>query len=90
MTRQELAAGGEALVAAAELVEGADHTDRLTELASQLERLSEAETGPDHGRLARIQSAMHDLREAVDDDAAARIREAHEAVDDYREGLEGV
>ncbi len=90
MTRPELAAASDDLAAAADLVDDTNHADRLENLADQLERLSAAETGPDHGRLARIQSAMHDVREAVDDDAVTRIREAHEAINEYREGLEGV
>lgn len=90
MTRQELATAGDELAAAAEHTASTDHADRLAELAEQLERLTEAEPGPDHGRLARIQSAMHDVGEGVDDDAAARIEAAHEAINSYREELEGV
>jgi hypothetical protein len=90
MTRQELATASDELAAAAELVENTDHAARLEDLAGQLERLVEADTGPDHGRLARIQSAMHDVREGVGEGAADRIRAAHGAIDDYREELEGV
>lgn len=90
MTRQTLAGAADELAAAADLAAGTDHGERLEDLADQLRRLAEAETGPDHGRLARIQAGMHDVRESVEDDVAARIRAAHESVDDYREGLEGV
>jgi hypothetical protein len=90
MTRHELAAASDELAGAADLETGTDRADRLEDLADQLERLSTADSGPDHGRLARIQSAMHDLREEVDGETVARIRNAHEAIDEYREGLEGV
>lgn len=90
MTRQDLTAAGDELAAAADLAAETEQGDRLEDLADQLHKLAEADTGPDHGRLARIQSAMHDLREAVDTDAASRIRQAHDSIDDYRETLEGV
>ena len=90
MMRQPLAAAGNDLSAAADIATSTDAGDRLNDLADQLGQLAEAETGPDHGRLARIQSAMHDLRETVDDEAASRIQAAHEAINYYREDLEGV
>lgn len=90
MTRQELATASEELAAAADVTVSSDDANRLEDLANQLGKIAEADTGPDHGRLARIQAAMHDLREAVGDDAEARIRTAHEAINEYREGLEGV
>jgi hypothetical protein len=90
MTRQELATAGDELATAADLAGATAEADRLGDLADQLRRLADAERGPDHGRLARIQSAMHDVRETVDADAADRIAAAHDAIDAYRETLEGV
>ena len=52
--------------------------------------LAEAEQGPDHGRLARIQAAMHDLEGDAGDEALTAIEAANDAINDYREGLEGV
>ena len=89
MTREALATASELLADAAQSVDG-DDAERLSELADQLDHLSTAEEGPDHGRLARIQNALHDLEESVGDDAAETIAEAHEHVKEYRSGVEGV
>ena len=89
MTREALATASDLLASAAQSTEG-DDGDRLSELADQLDHLSTADEGPDHGRLARIQNALHDLEESADDDAAETIAEAHEHVKEYRSGVEGV
>jgi hypothetical protein len=89
MTRAELATAGEHLTAAAERTDG-ETAQRLQELADQLESLAAAESGPDHGRLARIQAALKDVRADAGADAAASIDDADDAINDYREDLEGV
>lgn len=89
MTREELAEAGEVLEAAAGDAEG-DAAETLREQARQLSSLAEAERGPDHGRLARHQAALRDVREQVDDDVAARIDEANDLVNAHRSTLEGV
>lgn len=89
MTREALATASDLLASAAQSTEG-DDSERLSELAEQLEHLSTADEGPDHGRLARIQNALHDLEESVADDPAETIAEAHEHVKEYRSGVEGV
>lgn len=90
MTRDALATAGELLADAAETTEDDDDSQRLSDLADQLDRLSTADEGPDHGRLARIQNALHDLESSAGEDAAATIAEAHEHVKEYRSGVEGV
>lgn len=89
MTREALATAGELLADAAASADD-DDSERLSDLADQLDGLSTADEGPDHGRLARIQNALHDLEDSVGDDAAATIAEAHEHVKEYRSGVEGV
>jgi hypothetical protein len=89
MTREALATASDLLADAAQATEG-DDSDRLSDLSEQLDHLSTADEGPDHGRLARIQNALHDLEESVGDDAAETIAEAHEHVKEYRSGVEGV
>lgn len=90
MTREELARAGELLASAAESATNDDDSERLADLADQVDHLSEADEGPDHGRLARIQNALHDLEDSVDDDVAETIDEAHEHVKEYRSGVPGV
>ncbi len=90
MPRVELATASDRLESAAEATENDDASDRLGELAGQLEELSTADRGPDHGRLARIQSALNDLQSGNGADVADSITEADDAVNEYRAELEGV
>lgn len=90
MTREELATASDRLESAATNTENEDASERLGELAAQLERLSTADRGPDHGRLARIQSALNDLQSGDGADVAETIDEADDAINEYRSDLEGV
>jgi len=90
MAREALATAGNLLESAAEDTENDDAGERLGELAGQLERLSTADRGPDHGRLARIQSALNDLQSGDGADVAETIDEADDAINEYRSHLEGV
>ncbi|MDS0283052.1 DUF7553 family protein [Haloarcula onubensis] len=90
MTREELATASDLLESAAADTGDADASDRLADLAGQLERLSTADRGPDHGRLARIQSALNDLGSGDGADVADAIDEADAAINEYRSDLEGV
>lgn len=87
MTRDELAR-------ASGLLESVDASgeadDRLTDLADQLDRLSTAERGPDHGRLARIQTALNEIKADVDEEGSEIIDEALAEILAYRETVEGV
>lgn len=90
MTREELATASELLESAAEATDSADAADRLSDLADQLDRLSTADQGPDHGRLARLQTALGDLADGDGADVAGTIDEADNEIVAYRETLEGV
>jgi len=90
MTREELATASDLLESSAEDTENDRASERLAELAGQLERLSTADRGPDHGRLARIQSALNDLQSGDGTDVAETIDDADDAIDEYRSDLEGV
>lgn len=90
MTREALATASDLLASAAQSASNDDDSDRLSDLADQLDRLSTADEGPDHGRLARIQNALHDLEDSAGEDATADIVEAHEHVKEYRSTVEGV
>jgi len=88
--RDELATASSVLESAADDTASDAAAERLGELADQLDRLSTADRGPDHGRLARIQSALHDLREGDGGDVADALDEADDDINAYREDLEGV
>lgn len=90
MTREELATASDLLESAANSTDDADATDRLESLSEQVADLSEAERGPDHGRLARLENALHDLTDDTSGDAVEAIEDAHEHVTEYRSGVEGV
>jgi hypothetical protein len=87
--REELDRASDLLASAAGNA-GDEAAERLTDLSEQLASLATRDRGPDHGRLARIENALDDIRETVDEAAAADIDAAHEAVVDYRSGIEGV
>jgi hypothetical protein len=90
MGREKLKHASELLASAASQTDDEGSSDRLTDLAGQLERLSEGGRGPDHGRLARFQAALDEIQPDVDDETAATIEEARDELSDYRETLEGV
>lgn len=89
MTRTELTEASSLLESAAGDAEESSAT-RLRELSQQLDTLAEAERGPDHGRLARVESALGDVQSAESDDVAAEIEQALDEIRTYRETLDGV
>jgi hypothetical protein len=90
MTRPELAEASDLLATASEGAEDPDAVETLTDLSDQLGRLATAERGPDHGRLARIESKLDDIRAAEGGDVAATVERALDEIHAYRETLEGV
>ena len=90
MPREELSTASERLDAAAANTADDAAAERLSELSGQLSKLATADRGPDHGRLARIQSALNDLETGDATDVADSIDAADDAINDYRSDLEGV
>lgn len=88
MSREELASAGDRLASAAEEASGDGET--LSDLAAQLDRLAEADHGPDHGRLARIEAKLDDVQTDASDDVAVAIDAALDDIHAYRETIEGV
>lgn len=84
------------LTTAAELTaEAAEHAtgepaERLTRLTDQIRSAAARERGPDHGRLARMLTALEEVAGDVDDDTAATIEEAREHLTEFRKSVEGV
>jgi hypothetical protein len=86
--RETLAAASDLLASAAD--DADDHADRLGELGDQLGSLADQDRDVDHGRLARIQSGLAEIRPDVDDSIAATIDEANDELNTFRETIEGV
>lgn len=90
MTRTKLTTASEHLESAATATDNEAASDRLSELANQVATLVENESEADHGRIARIQAAIDELKSDVSDDVAATISDARDELSAYRETLEGV
>lgn len=84
-----LRAAADHLAAAADAA-GGDAAERLDGLANQCASLAERSRGPDHGRLARILTAIDEVGGGVDDAAAEELEDARAELLTYREAVEGV
>ena len=89
MTHDELQTAATQVASAGDATD-ADAADRLAELADQLDALATGDADPDHGRLARIQRSLADLTDEAGTDATAAIEDADDAINQFRETLEGV
>lgn len=89
MGRDTLSEAADALERAADAAVD-EAAERLRRQADQLASLAEADRGPDHGRLARHQEAIRELKAEVDDEVDALIDEAYARINEYRSTLEGV
>jgi hypothetical protein len=90
MSREQLTAASDHLESAAADATSDDARDRLTELAGQLDSLASRAQKPDHGRLARIESALDEIQAGENDAVAATIEDALDDIHAFRETLEGV
>lgn len=88
MRLEKLRGASDVLREAGESIEGSG-AERLREQADQLSMLAERDQPPDHGRIARHQQKLKDIKEAEPATAAA-IDEANTLLNDYRETVEGV
>jgi hypothetical protein len=84
----ELEAAGERLDAAVADLDG-EAADRLRERATELHERAASERGPDHGRLARIEATLREIRDA-NPAVEGRIDDAIEHLHAYRETVPGV
>lgn len=90
MTRSELATAADLLDRAAAAAESEDAASRLQAVADQLESLADADRDPDHGRLARIESKLHDVEADVGGPVVEIIDDAFAEIRSFRETLDGV
>jgi len=87
MAHDQLERASEELRAAAELATG-EAADRLSSQADTVEKL--AATGADHGRLARHENALREIKADADEAVVDHIDEAMSAITAYRETIDGV
>jgi len=90
MSHEELATASEYLRNALELVDDEDLRERIESHAGQLADLAERDRGPDHGRLARHMTALGEIGDALDGEAADHVDAAYDQLKEYRKGVEGV
>lgn len=88
--RSELREAAEKLDAAREHTDDGDARERLATYAEQVEKLVDADRGPDHGRLDRLTHNLRDVQGNLADDAAESVDAALAHVRAYRETVEGV
>jgi hypothetical protein len=89
MARTALVEASDALRVAAERA-AADRGEQLTETADTLSMLSTRQPGPDHGRLARLEYTLRELREAANPEVVEHIDDALDHIRAYRKTVEGV
>ena len=89
MTRDRLRTAGELLIDASRDADG-DLRERIEGLAEQLNDLADADRGPDHGRIARMENALNEIEAQLDGDARENVRDAHEHLSEYRSTVSGV
>ena len=90
MVRDELETAAEALRNAADEAEADETRERLETQAEQFETLSNADRGPDHGRLARHEHILRSIAGGEGGAVAEHVDEALYAIHDFRGTLEGV
>lgn len=69
---------------------GGEAAERLETYAEQAETMAEADRGPDHGRLARFEHNLNDVKDDLDEKGANLVDEALSHEQAYRETVEGV
>ena len=87
--REELSDASDALRTATETTAG-ETRERLFEQAEALADAATADTGPDHGKLARHLHVLREIEAEVDETAADQVERARDLLSSYREGVDGV
>lgn len=90
MSKAQLTQASETLRTASEAVDDEAARERLTDQADQLARLADSERGPDHGRLARHEHALEEIKALLGPEHEGQIDEALDEIRAYRGTVEGV
>lgn len=88
--RTELRQAAERLDSTREDSSDDENRERLASLAERLRKMADAERGPDHGTLARLEHNLQDVQSSLDGEQAERVQSALGDVRAYRETVEGV
>lgn len=90
MTRDELESASDHLESAAKVAGDDDVSERLASLSEKLATWATADRGPDHGQLARVENRLHSLKDDADAALLDDVNAAHDLVQEYRSGVEGI
>jgi len=90
MVREELKRASDRLREASEAADEDGVRDRLYDQSDEFARMATADRGPDHGRLARHENILAEIKKNGNDAVGEHIDEAKEAITEYREDLPGV
>lgn len=90
MTREQLRTASEELRKASEAAASEELQRRLHDQSTQFATMATADSGPDHGRLARHLNALKEIREEASEAVLERVEAAEEAITAYRETVDGV
>lgn len=90
MSREKLREASDLLREAGELTDDEDLQQRIHNQSNQLAKLVDADNDPDHGQLARHMNALAEIADAIGDEGEQTVRDARDAVGEFRETVEGV
>ena len=72
------------------LTDDPETAERIDSSVDQLQKMLDADRGPDHGRLDRLMHNLRDVETDLDGDAAEAVGSTLAHVRAYRETVEGV
>lgn len=90
MSRDKLREASDLLREAGELTDDEQLRERIHTQSNQLAKAVGADRGPDHGQLARHMNALAEIADEIGEDGESKVREARDAVADFRSTVEGV
>lgn len=88
--KSELRDAADELQSARERTDDPEIAERLGSSTDQLQKMIDADRGPDHGQLARLTHNLGDVKSDLDGEAAEAVEAALSSVRSYRETVEGV
>jgi len=90
MPREKLRDASALISDAADAASDPDGAQRLREQADEFAAHADAESGPDHGRLARHERILADVADDEGGEVAEKVDAAVDAIHAYRETIDGV
>lgn len=90
MSRDELTQAADLLHEASDELSDESLAERTSGVADQLERFANADRGPDHGRIARVENTLREIAADAEGDTERKVGEAHEHLSAYRSTVQGV